>query len=379
MPQIRQKQKKPNKKAIKIGIIAPPWIPVPPPRYGGIELVVYNLAQGLSRLGHEVLLFAPKDSRVSCKLLPYLEQHEFYFGLESSLREKVLVGELAGKYAYAMAAYKKVDIIHNHILSHPPGNINIPVVHTLHGPANESTIKRCVELSKSFNHNFVAISDKQKENHITLSSNINFVGVVHNSIDVKSIAWNAKKEDFFLFVGRVNWEKGLELAIRVASRANINLVMAIKMSEDFEKDFFRKEIKPLIDQYPKGLLLSLHEDLPREMILDLYRRARCTLFTSQWEEPFGLVMIESMACGTPVIALRRGAVPEVIVDKKTGFVVDDEDEMVQAVKNIGKIRPQDCRRHVEENYSREKMAENYVAVYKKILLSKHGVKQPKRA
>jgi len=352
---------------MKIAVIAPPWIPVPPPRYGGIELVVYNLAEGLTALGHEVLLFAPKDSSVSCKLFPYLEQHQFYFGLDSSLREKIFVGELASKYAYAMAAYEKADIIHSHTLFHPPGNIHIPIIHTLHGPANEGTIKKCVEFSKYPNHYFVAISNKQKENYITLNTNINFVGTVHNSIDVKSLGWNASKEDFFLFVGRVNWEKGLELAIRVASKSNIKLVMAVKMSEDFEKEFFRKEIKPLIDQYPKGLLLKLHEDLPREMILDLYRRAKCTLFTSQWEEPFGLVMIESMACGTPVIGLRRGAVPEVIVDGKTGFVVDTEDEMIRATKNIDKIKPQNCRKHIEENYSREKMAENYIAVYKKIL------------
>jgi len=352
---------------MKIAIIAPPWIPVPPPRYGGIELVVYNLAEGLAALGHEVLLFAPKDSSVSCRLFPYLEQRQFYFGLNSPLQEKVLVGELASKYAYAMAAYEKADMVHNHTLSQSPGNIDIPIVHTLHGPANEGTIKKCVEFSKYPNHHFVAISNRQRENYITLNSNINFIDTVHNSIDVKSIGWNANKEDFFLFVGRVNWEKGLEMAMRVASRSNINLVMAVKMSEDFEKEFFRKEIKPLIDQYPKGLLLKLHEDLPREMILDLYRRAKCTLFTSQWEEPFGLVMIESMACGTPVIGLRRGAVPEVIVDGKTGFVVDAEDEMVQATKNIDKIKPQNCRKHVEENYSREKMAENYIAVYKKIL------------
>ena len=355
---------------MKIAIIAPPWIPVPPPRYGGIELVVYNLAEGLTALGHEVLLFAPKDSRVSCKLFPYLEHQQFSLGLDSSLREKVFVGELVSKYAYAMAAYSKVDIIHNHILSVPPVEMDIPVVHTLHGPANEGTIISCVGLSKCHNHYFVAISDKQKKSHTTLSSNINFVDTVHNAIDVKAINWDSKKEGFFLFVGRVNREKGLELAIRVANKANINLVMAVKMSEDFEKEFFRQEIKPLIDKYPKGLLLELHEDLPREMIVDLYRRAKCTLFTSQWEEPFGLVMIESMACGTPVIGLSRGAVPEVIVDGKTGFVVNTEDEMVQAIKNVDKINPQDCRKHIEGNFSRENMAKNYVAVYEKIL-AKH--------
>ena len=355
---------------MKVAIIAPPWIPIPPPRYGGTELVVYNLAEGLTTSGHEVILFAPKESSVSCRLFPYLEQNQFPLGLDSSLREKIFIGELASKYAHAMAAYDKVDIIHNHMLSPLPDNIDIPVVHTLHGPATEGTIERCVEFSKNPNHYFVAISNKQKKNYMALNSNINFIDTVHNAIDVKSISWGADKEKFFLFVGRVNWEKGLEMAIRVASKANINLVMAVKMSEDFEKEFFRKEIKPLINQYPKTLLLKLQEDLPREMILDLYRRAKCTLFTSQWEEPFGLVMIESMACGTPVIGLRRGAVPEVIADGKSGFVVDTEDEMVQAIKNIDKIKSQDCREHIESYYSRERMAERYTAVYKKILSKK---------
>ncbi|MFH1594495.1 MAG: glycosyltransferase family 4 protein [Candidatus Omnitrophota bacterium] len=352
---------------MKIAIIAPPWIPVPPPGYGGIELVVYNLAEGLTAHGHEVILFAPKASDVSCRLFPYLEETDLPLGLESSDREKIFIGELASKYAYAMAAHEDVDIIHNHMLTSNPGNIDIPVVHTLHGPANESTIRRCVDISKNPRHHFVAISDRQRKNHITLSSRINFIGVVHNSIDVPSIEWSDKKEDFFLFVGRVNWEKGLEMAIRVAKKANKNLLMAVKMSEDFEKTFFREKIKPLIDGFPEGLLLKLHEDLPRPMIFDLYRRARCTLFTSQWEEPFGLVMIESMASGTPVIALRRGAAPEVVVDGKTGFVVDTEDEMVQATKKIGNIRPEDCRKHMETNYSRERMSKDYLALYKKIL------------
>jgi len=360
-------RKRSNKKAMKIAVIAPAWIPVPPSFYGGIEIVVYNLVEGLAALGHEVLLFAPDGSNVSGRLFPYLEQRQFQLGLDASLREKVFIGELASKYAYAMAAYERADIIHNHTLSQFPADINIPVIHTLHGPANEATIQKCVEFSKHPNHYFAAISDKQKKNYITLNSSVNFIGTVHNAINVKTIDWSADKEGFFLFVGRVNWEKGLEAAIQVAGRANVNLVMAVKMSEDFEKDFFKQKIKPLIDRYPKTLVLKLHEDLPRDMIADLYRRAKCTLFTSQWEEPFGLVMIESMACGTPVIGFRRGAVPEVIVHGKTGFVVDTEDEMVQAIKDIDKIKPQDCRRHIEENYSRERMTEKYVEAYRKIL------------
>lgn len=350
---------------MKIAVIAPPWIPIPPPRYGGIELVVYNLVEGLKALGENVTLFAPKESVVTCRLMSYMDS-KFYFGLDSSQRIKAFVGELAGKYALSMAGYEKVDIIHDHMLSTPIA-ADIPVVHTLHGPANEATVKRCAELSEDKRNSFVAISNRQKELYLTLNDKINFASTVYNCVNVKALEWKKKKEDFFLFVGRVNWEKGLDLAIRVANKAGINLVMVVKMTEDFEKEFFRKEILPWIDKYPQHLFFQFHKEIPRPMVFDLMRRAKCTLFTSQWEEPFGLVMIESMACGTPVIALRRGAAPEVIIEGKTGFLVNDEDEMVKATKIIDKIKPNVCRRYIEKNFSREKMALDYLAVYKKIL------------
>jgi len=352
---------------MKIAMIAPPWIPIPPPRYGGIELVIYNLVEGLRELGQDVLLFAPKESEVSCKLMPYMESQN-YFGLDSPGSTKVFVGELSAKYALAMSGYEQVDIIHNHTLVGPIADI--PMVYTLHGPANEATVERCVELSGNKKNNFVSISERQKELHLTLNKNINFAGNVYNCVDSKALEWKKKKEDFFLFVGRVNWEKGLDLAIRVATKAGVNLVMAVKMTEEFEKEFFRKEILPWIDKYPQHLFFQFHKEIPRHMIFDLMRRAKCTLFTSQWEEPFGLVMIESMVCGTPVIALRRGAAPEVIIDGKTGFLVDNEEEMIEATKKIDRIKPGDCRRHAERNFSREKMARDYLEVYKKIVSSR---------
>ncbi len=349
---------------MKIGVIAPPWIPIPPPKYGGIELVIYNLVEGLTKLGHEVLLFAPRGSEVSCDVITYLENPS-YFGLDSPPDVKGFVVELAAKYAYAMAGYEKMDIIHDHTLF--DSRVKIPRVHTLHGPANEVMVKRCAELSEKGNNYFAPISNRQKELYLTLNSKINFTDTVYNSIDVKAIDWSEKKEDFFLFVGRANWEKGLDLAIRVACKAGVGLVMVVKMSEDFEKEFFDKEVRPWIEKHPKNLVLEVKGEMTKPLLVDLFKRAKGTLFTSQWEEPFGLVMIESMGCGTPVIALRRGAAPEVIIDGKTGFIVDTEEEMVKAVKKVDKIRPADCRRHVEMNFSREKMAQDYVRVYEKIL------------
>jgi glycosyltransferase involved in cell wall biosynthesis len=349
---------------MKVGIIAPPYIPIPPKGYGGTELVIYNLVEGLTRLGSEVYLFANKDSNTSAKeFYPYLESKELDFGLFSPLPEKFIASELCSKYAHAMSAHLDVDIIHNHTLS--KNHVEIPSIHTLHGPATEGSVNKCIKLSKSENNHFVSISKKQKDMYNTISRDINFAGNVYNSIDIKQIEWNKEKEDFFLFVGRINWEKGPDLAIRVAANAKKPLVMIVKMSEQFEKDFFSKEVQPLLDEFP--LTFKLYEEPPQDFKFELYRKAKCTLFTSQWEEPFGLVMIESMACGTPVIALRKGAAPEVIVDGVTGFLVDTEEEMFEAAKNIDKINPEDCRKHIEKNFSLETMADEYLKIYRKVL------------
>jgi glycosyltransferase involved in cell wall biosynthesis len=352
---------------MKIAVIAPPWISIPPKKYGGIEAVIYNLVEGLTELGQEVILFARKDSKVSCKLFPYLD-NPAYFGLDSPNDEKRFVAELASKYAYAMAGYEKADIIHDHTLG--LSHVSIPTVYTLHGPANEESVIRCSELSKVPQKYFVAISNRQRENYLTVHTKINFIDTVYNSVNVKSIEWKDKKEDFFLFAGRANWEKGVDLAVRVASRANVGLIMAVKMSEKFEREFFKKEILPWVEKYPENLLFEIYEELAKPMLFDLYKRARGTLFTSQWEEPFGLVMIESMACGTPVIGLRRGAVSEVVVDGKTGYLADNEEDMAKAISKIAQIKPIDCRQHVERKFSREKMAGKYLDVYKKILSRK---------
>jgi glycosyltransferase involved in cell wall biosynthesis len=354
---------------MKVGIIAPPYIPIPPIGYGGTELVIYNLVEGLTRLGAEVILFANKNSTTSAQnFFPYLENNELDFGLFSPLPEKYIASELSSKYAHSMAAYMEADIIHNHTLSN--NIVSLPSIHTLHGPATEGSIKKCISLLQKSNNHFVSISKRQQEMYKTTGKDIRFAGNVYNSVDTKKIQWNSEKEDFFLFVGRINWEKGPDLAIKIAAKAQKHLVMVVKMSEQFEKEFFSNEIQPLFDSFPKSLTLKLYEEPPQDFKFELYRKAKCTLFTSQWEEPFGLVMIESMACGTPVIALRRGAAPEVIIDGKTGFVVDTEEEMFEATKNIDKINPADCRKHIEDNFSLEKMANEYLKIYRSILGNK---------
>ncbi|MBN2407776.1 MAG: glycosyltransferase family 4 protein [Elusimicrobia bacterium] len=347
---------------MKISIISPPFIPVPPPMYGGTELVVYNIIMALHPRGHDIILFAPKDSKIPCRLVPYIES-ETYFGLDSALDTKSLVGELSEKYAFAYSEKEKVDVIHNQALT--VYETDIPTVHTLHGPATDITTARCALLSKEYGRKFIFISERQKELYLNLNKDIDVLGVIHNSVDVASIKYTAEKEDFCLFMGRANWEKAPDLAVRVAARAGTDIVMAIKMSEDFEKVFFKEKVKPVIDSYPAGYKVTLHEEITPDIKFDLYRRARCTLFTSEWEEPFGLVMIESMASGTPVIALKRGAAPEVIIDGKTGFLVDDEDGMVEALRKIDTIDPAACRKHVEDSFDIKNMGDKYISLYEK--------------
>jgi len=349
---------------LKVAIIAPPWVPIPPPAFGGIESSIYNLAEGLTALGHEVILFAHRDSRVSCRLMPYLDNPSLDFCREAD----GFMNELSGKYAYARAAYEKVDIIHDHTLFN--SHIDIPTVHTVHGIAREANVNRCIELSKNRKNRFVGISDIQIQRYKTLDPSINFVGRVHHGIDIDSVKWSGEKEDFAFFVGRANWAKCIDTALNVSAKARVGLTMAVKIIEEFERDFFIKNIQPVINRHPKDLPLKMHNEVPRDFLFDLFRRAKCTLYTSHWDDPFGHVILESMASGTPVLALRRNTAGELITDGRSGVLVDSEDDMVNAFDRIKDIDPAECRREAEERFSRETVAGNYLNIYKKMLTGK---------
>ena len=340
---------------MRIGMIAPPWLPIPPTGYGGIELVAYDLTEGLVERGHDVVLLAPGDSKTSARLVPTIEKHigQDWPGYAAAINTAF------SSYAYARAFLEKVDIVHDHTLHHQV-DFPLPAVHTLHGPRVHGHAK-AVEMSAKGRNYFVAISHRQRE--LYGEEGINWVGVVHNAMNVASMPFSTRKNGYLLFVGRANWEKGLDLAVRVAVKARQRLVMAVKMTEGHEREYFAREVQPWIE---KGDVTLLGEITPQEK-LALYRDASCTVFSSQWEEPFVLVMTESMACGTPVVALRRGAAPEVIVDGVTGFVCADEDEMVEAVRRARELDPLACRQHVEQNFSVAKMAAEYEKIYQALL------------
>jgi glycosyltransferase involved in cell wall biosynthesis len=324
---------------MRIGMIAPPWFPLPPRRYGGIEFVVSLLTEGLVERGHEVTLFASGDSETEARLSAVFERAPF-----EQIENGVHLEVAQSLEAYTLA--REFDVIHDHdgVDSRVMGAlvhrlVGTPVVATLHGPADEATQR----MLSSLRHDlaFVAISEYQRKGF----PDLRFVGTIPNAVDVEHQPFSAEKDDYFLFVGRMNPEKGATTAMEVTRRLGARLIMAGKVNEGLEREYFAREIEPhLTDD------IHFRGEVDHETKVELYRRARCTLFPIQWPEPFGLVMIESLACGTPVIAFRHGSVPEVIENGRTGFVVDTVDEMVAAAERIDDIDPAECRRAVEERF-----------------------------
>jgi glycosyltransferase involved in cell wall biosynthesis len=336
---------------LKIAQIAPPWIAVPPPGYGGIEWVVALLADELAARGHDVTLFASGGSVTNAKLDSVFDPAP----------GPTKIGDTYLEVLHAFHAYERArefDVIHDHsgmvglaIAAHA----RIDVVHTVHGPLVEDALRWYRMVSGRVN--FVAISDSQQRPGPDLS----WAGRVYNGIPVERYPFRSDKEDFLLFVGRVNHEKGPEIAVDVARRAGARLVMAVAIKEPHEKAYWDEKVVPL---------LTGDEEILGEITVDekadLMSRARAVLFPIQWEEPFGLVMAEGNACGTPVLAFPRGAAPEVIADGETGFLAADTEAMAAAVARVGEIDPAACRARVEKMFSAQAMTSGYEEVYAKV-------------
>lgn len=340
---------------MRIAQIAPCWLAVPPERYGGIELVVAQLADGLTERGHDVTLFASGGSRTKARLVSYYDTPP---GTEKLITDPLT--ELPHSLnAYAQAS--GFDLIHEH--SFPVGAsigahlARPPVVHTLHGPTTDPRSKEVYDIIGR-TLNLVTISDAQRAG----APDLNYVATVYNGIALDRYTMKTVKQDYLLFLGRMSHQKGVHVAVEVARRLGRRLVLAAKIVEPPEKQYFFEQVEPLLT--PEVELLG---ELSHEEKVDLLANAYCTLMPILWPEPFGLVMTESMACGTAVVALRDGSVPEVIDDGVTGFIADDIDEFTSAVDRVGEIDPLACRRRVERYFSTEAMISGYESVYEKIV------------
>ena len=344
---------------MRIAQIAPVWVPVPPPTYGGIELVVSLLADGLAARGHDVTLYASQGSRSQARLVSPVDR----------TRELADIGtDVTDEIVHALPAYlaaDEFDVIHDHTgLGTALGaarNAPPPVVHTLHGPWTEASCRFYRAVSPPVN--LIAISEAQKAGN----PDVNYAGVVHNGLDLTIHPWRKDKDDFVVFLGRCNPEKGPEVAVEAAKRAGVKLVLIVKRSEPHEYEHWEREVEPRLTGDEELVF-----DAPHDVKVDLLGRARATLFPIQWPEPFGLVMIESMACGTPVLAMPSGAAPEVVVDGVTGFLTPTLDDMVAALDRVDEISPAACREHVTENFSAEAMVTKTEQILEQVVAEASG-------
>ena len=340
---------------MRIAQVAPLWERVPPPAYGGIELVVGLLTDELVRRGHDVTLFASGDSISLAKLESV---HPQALRLDSTVKEYGVYEMLQMSRVYEQAS--EFDIIHSHMgcSALPYGNlVKTPTVHTLHGiftPDNE----------KMFTHArsqpYVSISNAQREPRLKL----NCVATVYNGIDLSTYKFHEKPQDppYLAFLGRISPEKGTHVAIEIAKRSGWRLKMAGKV-DVVDVKYFEEEIKPLID----GKQIEYLGEADHTQKNELIGGAVATLFPITWREPFGLVMVESMAAGTPVIAMELGSTSEVIAHGKTGFLCHNVDEFVEAIDKVGQLNRHTCREHVMNHFSVQRMTDGYEAVYQQIL------------
>jgi glycosyltransferase involved in cell wall biosynthesis len=337
---------------MRIAIIAPPWVPTPPQAYGGIEAVVDRLATGLQSHGHEVFLFATGDS-TSQVPLGYRFENALGVG-----REDATIVELV----QVMSAYDMVrefDIVHDHTHVGPAYSArfpDLPVVTTNHIPFGDGVDSYYRAIGDRVP--VIAISNAQARS----ARGVNIVDVIHHGVDPAEFAIGEGKGGYALFLGRMSPDKGVHTAIEVARAAGIPLKIAAKCREGKEISYYEEVIKPKLG----GGIEYLGEATFEEKV-ELLGGAACLLNPIDWQEPFGMVMIEAMACGTPVVATHAGAAPEIVVDGETGFLADSAEELVKAVQKVSGLDRRKCRTRVEESFSKELMVEKHLDVYEKVV------------
>jgi len=330
-------------------------VPVPPPTYAGTERVIATLGAELHRRGHQVALVAAGDSEVPYELIP---------SVDSSLWKSGYDGDVASYMQYTAAiawdAAPRFDIVHSHLENHTfllARYAPVPVVTTLHGRLDVAGMPELLETFRDVP--LVAISDSQRRWHTAQ----NWVGTIHHGLPLESMPFKKEHGDYLAFVGRATAEKGLVEAIELATQVKMKLRIAAKVHDPHEKAYFRKVVQPAVDD---GVVEFLGELGPAERD-PLYAGAYATVMLGAWPEPFGLVAIESMATGTPVIARRAGALTETIEHGETGFLVDDVSEAALAFDRVRELDRKRIRSHTLERFSPGRMTDQYEGVYRQLI------------
>jgi glycosyltransferase involved in cell wall biosynthesis len=339
----------------RIAMLAPPWIPIPPPGYGGIEYVVALLTDALVARGNHVDLFCAPGSQSSAEVRPLLPKAHPE-AIERALFEADHVSRAFGLFEAAAEGGQPFDVVHDHNSATTLAMADrqpFPVVHTVHGPFDEDT-------SEFYGHNgangsLVCISRSQAGQ---APEGASVTDVVYNPIDVDAWPVGYQKQDYLLWLGRFVPEKGPQRAIRVAKAAGRPLILAGNVQRGYER-FFATEIEPHID----GQAITYVGEVGGARKQRLFADAFAFLMPIRWPEPFGMVIVEALAAGTPVLAFAQGAAPEIVEHGKSGFLVNDEDEMAAMVDQAGQIDPGDCRRSAMR-FHPDTVAAGYEAVYR---------------
>jgi glycosyltransferase involved in cell wall biosynthesis len=336
---------------MRIAVLAPCWFPVPPLGYGGIEWVVSLLADGLVDAGHDVTLFASGDSHTKANLA-YVH----------ATAPSEWIGRSFWELRHVLHCFERADdfdVINDHsgpVGAALGGTVDTPVVHTVHGPLDaEPGLLYDQVAAVAPETALVSLSMNQRKPR----PNLNWIANCPNALDLSVYPFRPYRGEYLLFLGRMSPDKGAHRAVAVAMEAELPLKIAGKMREPKEREYFAEFVEPHL-----GGGIEWLGEVSHGQKVELLQHARATLFPIEWEEPFGLVMIESMACGTPVIATSRGAVPEVIEHGRSGIVVDDYRLFAAALEEADRLDPRELRRYVEERFSPLRMVRDYSKAFR---------------
>jgi len=338
---------------MKIAQIAPLVESVPPTLYGGTERVVSWLTEELVRQGHDITLFASGDSRTSAQLEPVVPRALRLQGISDCVPANTIMLDRI------VARQREFDVLHFHVeFFHYPlfRNVAHRTLTTLHG---RQDLPNLPAVYRAFPRMpLVSISDHQRP----AMSGVNWRGTVHHGMPKDLFRLGPGNGGYLAFLGRICADKGILPAIEIARRAGMALKVAAKV-DPADQDYFEQQVKPVLQQSPHVDYIGEIDDSQKQQFLG---EAKALLFPIDWPEPFGLVMIESMACGTPVIAFRCGSVPEIIKDGESGFVVDRVDEAAACVARLDGLSRPAIRARFEKRFSVEAMARAYVKIYEKL-------------
>lgn len=339
---------------MRVAIVASPWVPVPPPAYGGTEAVLDGLCRGLSAQGHDVLLVASGDS--TCPV-----ERVWTFPSATGVGAMTPAAEIR----HVIAAYERIrewgaDVVHDHTLVGPlyaERHPELAVVTTNHGPFDEDLTPLYRSIARRVP--VVAISHHQA----STAQAIPIAAVIHHGIDAQAAPFGDGGGGYALFLGRMSPDKGVHTAIRAARTAGIPLLIAAKMQDQAEHEYFTERVRPLLGGDVE-YLGEVGGAAKQQLLAD----ATCLLNPIAWPEPFGMVMIEALACGTPVITSPLGAAPEIVDEGATGFLRSDEDSLVAALGHVDELDRRACRTAVESRFSIERMTTDHLELYERVVL-----------